>query len=432
MDKPLSPTRADRLLETFQSTAQLVREVGGARQLIDDEHFSGDAISLRGQKLGNFGLCSYLSLGEDHRVREGAHRAIEAYGTSFSSSLAYQGIPLYRDLRERFERIFDANVVVAPTTTLAHFSALPIMVRPGDVAYVDAQAHASVLAATQLLLASGVPVKSIRHGDLAKMESVLEEDEGEGRIWLLVDGVYSMHGDTAPGEELAALLDRYPRLHIYCDDAHGFAWDGQFGRGQYLKRTGWHERLVVVVGLAKGFGSMGGVIATPDGDLAELVELCGPPLTFGGPIPPPTLGASIVAADILLSDELPHLQSELMKRIDLVNTMSTEMSLGLSDRSRTPLWFFEVGSLEDTAELFVAMRDAGFFLNVAAFPAVPHRHAGLRFTVTTQNPVSQIEDMLTRLKEKSLEMFGETDIEIDIDRVASSDDQSKMSRSKGL
>ena len=428
MDKSLSPTRADRLMEAFKHTASTVREAGGSRQLIEDEHFTGDVITLRGQKLGNFGLCSYLGLGEDHRLREGAHKAIDAYGTSFSSSLAYQGIPLYRDLRERFEIIFGAKVVIAPTTTLAHFSAMPVLIRPGDVVYVDAQAHASVLSSTQILQANGIEVMQVRHGDLVTLETALQKDEGEGRIWLLVDGVYSMHGDTAPAEALTALLEMYPRLHIYCDDAHGFGWHGNFGSGQYLRRVGWHHRLVVAVGLAKAFGSMGGVIATPDGDLADLIELTGPPLTFSGPIPPPTLGASIAAADILLSDELPDLQSELMKRIDLVNTMSSGMSLGLTDNSRTPLWFLEVGPLNKTMELFVAVRDAGFFLNVAGFPAVPLRHAGLRFTVTTKNPVSQIEDMLACLSEKRLELFGDTEIEVDIDKIAASEEPSPFSR----
>ncbi|MGI9608816.1 MAG: aminotransferase class I/II-fold pyridoxal phosphate-dependent enzyme [Acidimicrobiia bacterium] len=417
MEKALSPTRADRLLKTFQETALKVRDLGGSRQLIEDEHFSGESMILRGQRLANFGLCSYLGLGEDPRVQEGAHRAIDAYGTSFSSSIAYQALPLYGDLKERFERIFDAAAVIAPTTTLAHFSALPIMVRPGDVAYVDAQVHASVMNGTQVLQSTGIDVHQLHHGDVDALEAVLKDDDGDGRIWYLVDGVYSMHGDTAPAERLMDLLSEYERLHIYCDDAHGFGWSGLHGRGQFLDRAGWHERLVVVVGLAKSFGSMGGVIATRDRELADLIELCGPPLTFGGPIPPPTLGANIASADIHLSDELPELQAELHDRMNLVNQLDDEMSLGLSDTSLTPLWFYEVGRLQATTDLFEAMRDEGFFLNVAAFPAVPHRHAGLRFTVTVKNPIEQIQGMLECLREKSLELFGETQFEVDLTEV---------------
>jgi 7-keto-8-aminopelargonate synthetase-like enzyme len=244
---------------------------------------------------------------------------------------------------------------------------------------------------------------------------VLEADEGEGRIWYLVDGVFSMHGDVSPAAELVALMNKYPRLHVYCDDAHGFGWAGEHGRGQHLDVGGWHERLVVTVGLAKSFGSMGGVIATQDGEMTDLIELCGPPLTFGGPIPPASLGASVASADIHLSEELPELQAELMTRIDLVNQLESQMSLGLTDKSRTPLWFLEIGHMKDTIALFTEMRNAGFYLNVAGFPAVPMRHSGLRFTVTTKNSMDQIEAMLTCLNEKRLELFGETAIEISID-----------------
>lgn len=417
MEKSLSPTRADRLLETFYKNAVAVRGIGGTKQIIEDREFSGESMILDGQTVANFGLCSYLGLGEDPRVREASHQAIDAYGASYSSSIAYQAIPLYTDLKERFERIFGANIVIAPTTTLAHFSALPVLVRPGDMAFVDAQAHASVLSATQILLAGGIVVKQLHHGDLAALETVLAADEGEGKIWYLVDGVYSMHGDVSSARALTDLMDRYPRLHVYCDDAHGFGWAGKHGRGQHLDQGGWHERLVVVVGLAKSFGSMGGVIATQDGEMTELIELCGPPLTFGGPIPPASLGASIASADIHLSDELSELQAELMTRIDLVNRLDSESSLGLTDRSRTPLWFLEVGNLKQTMALFVEMRNAGFYLNVAGFPAVPMRHSGLRFTVTIKNSLDQIDAMLTCLNEKRLEIIGETEIEVIIDEL---------------
>ena len=91
----------------------------------------------------------------------------------------------------------DANVVLAPTTTLAHFSALPVLVRPGDDVLVDAAAHASVQTATQLLQANGIPVRTVPHNDLGAVESILSEHSGPGRVWLLIDGVYSMHGDLA-------------------------------------------------------------------------------------------------------------------------------------------------------------------------------------------------------------------------------------------
>ena len=107
-----------------------------------------------------------------------------------------------------------------------------------------------------------------------------------------------MQGMTAPAEDMRAILDAHENLWVYCDDAHSLGWSGLHGRGQFLERAGWHDRLVMAFGLAKSFGTMGGVIATPDPVLIELIEITGGPMIFGGPLPPSTLGASIASADI--------------------------------------------------------------------------------------------------------------------------------------
>lgn len=414
MAKSLSPTRGERLLRVFKRLVVSMNRAGLARQVIEDRSFSGESMTLDGQKMFNFGLCSYLALGDDPRVKEGGKRAIDAYGASYSSSIAYSALPLYTDLRERMSEIFDANVIITGTTTLGHLTALPVLVQPGDRVLVDSQAHNSVMTATQNLQAGGIPIEQTPHNDMAALEETLASDDGSRHIWYLTDGLFSMHGDTSPAEKVSDLLERFPRLHVYCDDAHGFGWAGEHGRGQFLERSGWHERLVVIVGLAKAFGSVGGVIATPNAELAEIIEFCGPALTFGGPVAPPSLGASIAAADILLSNELAERQAALMNRIELVNQLSDQMGLPLVNKEPTPLWFHDIGDVSDMITLATEMRNAGFFVNGSGFPAVPHGHAGIRFTVTLDNSPQQIEDMLTCLNERRLEMFGETELEVDL------------------
>jgi len=390
-----------------------------SNQIIEDEEFRGESIILDGQKLLNFGLCSYLALGEDDRLKAAAKDAVDRYGTSYSSSPYYSAIPLQEELRKLLERVFDADVIVTASTTMGHLAAIPVIAGSGDTVLLDSQVHTSVVTATHTLGVSGVPIRPIPHNDMEALERAIVEDKASERIWYLTDGVFSMYGDSAPAAALKEMLDRHPRLHIYCDDAHGFAWSGEKGRGHFLANSGWHERLVVIVGLAKGFGSLGGAIATPDSDLADLIRLTGPGLMFGGPVPPPSLGASIAAAEILLSDELLGLQGELAQRIRLVNELSADIGLDLVSREETPIWFHDVGEMDDMMKLLLAMRDRGFYLNGSGFPAVPHGHAGVRFTMTLANSLQQIEDMLVCLNETRLQLFGETDVVVDVEEAAS-------------
>jgi 7-keto-8-aminopelargonate synthetase-like enzyme len=400
MTKTTAHTRSSRAVEQFLRFTRLASQLGIGRQMIEDDEFHGDTIVLRGHEVGNFGLCSYLGLGDDPRLVEAAIDAVSRYGNSYSSSTAYTSLPLYGQLREKFQDMLDAPVVIAASTTLAHMSALPVLVRRGDTVVIDAHAHASLLGVIPSLQANGATIHQLPHNDLGALDQLVSG--ASGRAWYLFDGLYSMQGGTAPAEDLRAMLDRHRDLWLYCDDAHSLGWSGRHGRGQFLERAGWHERIVMTYGLAKSFGTMGGIVASPDAGLMELVENTGGPMIFGGPLPPATLGASIASADIHLSDELPGLQDELMERIRLVNSLSEELDLPIVRREETPLWFCEIGPALSAISVAVSMLERGFYLNAAVFPAVPRNEGGVRFTVTRYNGLDQIEEMLTVLNEVRL------------------------------
>lgn len=397
MAKSSSHTTSQRAVEQFLRYSRLGRDLGFGSQLIEDEEFRGDTIRLRGREVANFGLCSYLGLSDDQRLIDAAIDAVTRYGNSYSSSAAYTALPLYKPLRERLEAMLGAPVVVAGSTTLAHMSALPVLVRSGDTVVVDAFAHASLLGVIPTLTANGATVHQLPHSDLGRLSELT--GSSPGRTWYLFDGLYSMHGVTAPAEKLRDMLDDHPDLWLYCDDAHSLGWFGERGRGQFLERAGWHERIVMSFGLAKSFGTMGGVVATPDRETIELIEVTGGPMVFGGPLPPPVLGASTASADIHLSDELPGLQEDLMQRIRFVNEFSAEIGLPLAEEVETPLWFVEIGPALSTLSVTNSMLKKGFYLNAAVFPVVPRNQGGVRFTVTRYNSIDQIRSMLETLRE---------------------------------
>jgi 7-keto-8-aminopelargonate synthetase-like enzyme len=415
MSNSLHHTRARRAVDAFRAINAQGELLGLRGQLLEDAEFQGDTAIIKGRKLANFGLCSYLGLGTDERLIEGSIDAVRRFGTSYSSSVAYTALGLYGDLVERLGEMLGAPTVVAGTTTLAHLSALPILVGKGDLVLVDTQAHASLLAVTPTMIGNGAEVEQIPHNDLTVLAEWLARTPPSRPVWFITDGIFSMHGDTVPAENLSELLGAYPNLHAYVDDAHGFSWDGERGMGNYLRRVGWHDRLVVAAGLSKSFAALGGVVATPDADLIELIRLAGGPMVFGGPIPPGDLGAGIASADIHLSDELPGLQQQLNGRISHVNDFAAQIGLPLSRRDQTPLWYLEIGKGQHLLQVLTAVQDAGFFLNGAVFPVVPRGRGGVRFTVTNYNSIAQIEDMLVALNDKRLEVLGETEIEIDVE-----------------
>jgi 7-keto-8-aminopelargonate synthetase-like enzyme len=375
-----------------------VEEFVAARLIVrSSERYEGRWLELDGRMLLNFGSCSYLALERRPELRAGTTSAVERYGTQFPFSRAYLSCGLYRELEVLLEEITGRPVVVTQSTTFAHLAALPVLVGENDAVLVDQFAHASIQAALSSLPA--VPVRTVRHGHIDQVEPLLASlSSAHDRVWLLIDGLYSMLGDCAPYGELEELLARFPKLHLYIDDAHATSWTGTHGRGQALMHLGHHQRVAVVLSLNKAFSAAGGVLALPSRGLARLLRYVAAPLMFSGPIPPPMLGAAVASAELHLSDELPALQAELAARIDHTLARAEALAVPLATRHRTPIFFVPCHS---SGHLIATVRKlwlAGFYVCPSAFPAVPVNQPGIRFTITLHNQRDDIDAFLAALK----------------------------------
>lgn len=410
----------ERLLTLFERNARSARAAGVFGIRVEDHNLEGAWLTIRGRRLLNFGSCAYLGLNTDPRLKAGAIEAIQRFGPVFSSSTGYTSVDLYTHLEEGLRRIFDAHVLVPTTTTLGHLAALPVLIGEGDLVLVDSQAHSTLHQATQILMAEGIAVRRVAHNDMEVLEDLVSNEAGDHRrVWYLADSVYSMLGDTAPVRVIMELVDRTPNLYAYFDDAHGFGWKGKHGRGWVLDQTSWHPRLVVAVSLAKSFGSGGAALAFADERMAERVQLSGGTMIFSGPLHPAELGAAVASCSIHLSTELDERQAALAEQIELVGSSLLAAGLPVADTEKTPLWFIKVGGTRQALEITQRMMDYGFYLNYAAFPAVPAGHAGLRFTHTVYHSTAQIESMIEALSTNFRAVMGRTEIVVDLTEEAS-------------
>ncbi len=173
------------------------------------------------------------------------------------------------------------------------------------------------------------------------------------------------------------LLDRCPNLWAYVDDAHGFGWAGRFGAGVVLGERELHDRMFVVMGLAKALAASGAFIVCPTPELADRIFCSGSTMIFSGPILPAGLGAAIAGARILLSDELPSLQARLAERVTCFAEAATRRGLDVST-GPTPLKYVMIGAPDAAIAACRRVLDDGFLTNVAVYPAVPLKGAGIR------------------------------------------------------
>jgi 7-keto-8-aminopelargonate synthetase-like enzyme len=409
--------RTTRAIDIVDAALREAEALDLVHRSAEDARLDGRHVRLDGRECLHFGSCSYLGLELDPRLLAGARDALERYGVQFSSSRSYLTTPLYEELESLLERIFAAPVLVLPSTTLAHLSALPTLVEDEDAVVLDHQVHQSVRLAVAQVQVQGTPIEVVRHGRIDELdERIRELALRHRRVWYLADGVYSAYGDLAPVEPLRWLLDRHEALHVYLDDAHGMSWTGRHGRGFAAEALGGHPRVVIAVSLNKAFAAAGGALVLPEARLRSRVRNCGGPVIFSGPIQPPLLGAAVASARIHLSPEIERLQAELRERVRLANRLARRLDLPLASASEVPIRFVGLGKKQAAFDLTAHLLRRGFYVNPSAFPVVGPRNAGIRFTLTRHHQPADIEQLLAEVAERlptSLALAGTSRVQVD-------------------
>jgi 7-keto-8-aminopelargonate synthetase-like enzyme len=413
------PSSSD-LLDACDAVGAIARDLGLGLLQAEDERLDGRHVRIEGQRLLHFCSCSYLGLELDPRLVAGAIDATRRFGTQFSVSRAFLSAPPYAELEARLDALTGGCCLVTPNTTLASAAALPSLVREHDAVLLDHQVHMTVQQVVPLLQRIGARVELVRHGALERVEERIRALRGRHRrVWLLLDGVYSMHGDLAPLEALGLLLGRYEELHLYVDDAHGTSWTGRHGRGHALEHLSGpeRERAVVALSLNKSFGAGGGALVLPDEATRRRVRHTAGPLLFTGPLQPPTLGAALASARIHASAELERLQAELQERIGFTNARCRELGLPLLFPSEAvPIRFIGLGPRAASVALAAQLRERGLLASCALFPAVPAHQTGIRFTLTrhhTQGDVERLLEEIARCLPSALSAGGVTRADVE-------------------
>ena len=285
---------------------------------------------------------------------------------------------------------------------MGHIAALPVLIAPGDVLFMDHQVHHSVQTAATLVRAQGTRVELLPHNDMRLLARRVEEAaKTAGKVWYAADGLYSMYADYLPVAELEELVARFDNLWLYVDDAHGFSWTGRHGRGYALEQFGAAtlERTVVAGSLNKSFAASGGVITFPQAHLQERVLGIGGPMIFSGPVQPPMLGAILASAALHRTSEIAERQDYLLSLIRQFNTEATDAALPLVSPSEAPIRFIGAGTPEVAYNLTGRLREHGFFTDVATFPAVAAKRSGSRITLTAHHRPADITAIVEALAE---------------------------------
>jgi 7-keto-8-aminopelargonate synthetase-like enzyme len=377
-----------------------------------EEAFNGEFLKINDEELINFGTCGYLGLEKHPHVLAKSHELLDRYGSHFSISRAFVKAPYLEELENLVSKIFDNHpVIVYTSTSVAHQSIIGTIVSPNDLIILDQQVHYSVQYPSQFAKLQGTMVKMIRHNNMEMLEDFIKRGYNQyDKIWYMADGVYSMYGDLPHKQELRYLLEKYPKFHLYFDDAHGVGWAGKNGCGSVFEHFKDSDRVVLISTLAKGFGSIGGVAVFNDIEMHRKIDIYGGVLSYTHPLSAANVGAAIGSAELFLSDTVAVYQKELQNLMCYMDSKLEEFNLPNTSSHETPIYFIGTGAVKVTHNLIQKVIADGLYVNTATYPVVPSDKTGLRFTLTRHNTKEHI-DQLVHSIEKNFHLAVEEENE---------------------
>lgn len=362
---------------------------------------SGEAEVMMGDRsILMFGSNNYLGLTTNPEVKAAAKHAIDLYGTGCSGSRMLNGtLDLHVRLEEALARFMKREAaLVFGTGFQTNLGALSTIAQKGDVIVADRNIHASILDGC---LASFARTTRYRHNDMADLEKVLASlQPDEGRL-IVVDGVFSMEGDTANLPEIVRLA-RTHNARIYVDEAHAIGVLGREGRGT-SEHYGVESDVDVVMGtFSKSFGSIGGFVAARR-EVIEFIKHHSRAFVYSASLAPANAAAVLKAIQII------EREPERRKRLRDVSAMVRRElgSLGFKLlQGVTPIVPVVVDDEVLVCKFFWELMSEGIYTNPVLAPAVSH--SLLRISCMATHTDEQAERLLESMHRvgKKLEIIN--------------------------
>jgi 8-amino-7-oxononanoate synthase len=371
---PSSPDRSS--VEAFAAKRLAELEAQGLRRDLHATRRAPDAAATRdGGTFTSFCDNDYLALSTHPRVTAAAAAAAQQHGVGAGASRLVTGDhPLNHRLERRLAvlkglpaaRLFGSGY-------LANVGVVPAVVGPGDLVVMDGLAHACLHAGARL---SGAEVRLFAHNDVEEAARLLRNRRG-GRALVVTETVFSMDGDLAPLEALAAACGKHDAW-LMTDDAHGFG---------VVKID--NPAAIQMGTLSKAVGGYGGYVAGPAA-LVELLASRARSFVYTTGLPPPTLAAALAALEVM--EEEPARRETCLANARLFGALIGRPEV---HSAIVPVVMGEAARAMAASEALAA---EGFLVSAIRPPTVPAGTARLRFTFSAAHREADVRRLaaLTR------------------------------------
>ena len=326
-----------------------------------------------GRAVVSFASNDYLGLTHHPAVVAAAHEALDRWGTgSGSARLIVGSRPVHTELEHALAAWKRAEAAVLfPTGFAANLGVLTTFGGPGVVVCSDALNHASIIDGCRL---SRSAVTVFHHADPEHVDRLLSEVAGRRAI-VVTDTVFSMDGDVAPVDALAAVCAKHGAL-LVIDEAHAVLGPDPLLDGVDALRVGT---------LSKTLGSLGGFVAGPR-RFTDLLVNRARSYIFTTASTPADAAAALAAVGIVTGPEGDARRARLRSHVDRVRPGHP-----------SPIVPVVIGDEDAALAASDALLERGLFVPAIRPPTVAPGTSRLRVALSAAHTDAQIDALVAGL-----------------------------------
>ena len=348
-------------------------------------------VQIDGKPVLMFGSNSYLGLTNHPKLKEGAIKAIEKYGTGCAGSRFLNGtLDIHIELEERLAKLVhkEAALVYATGFTV-NSGVVPCITGREDYLIFDEFDHASIVEGKRLSFSKTL---KYRHNDMDALEKLLKKCDPDKLKVIVTDGVFSMEGDVAKLPRMVELSKKY-NASIMVDEAHSLGVFGKTGAG-VCEHFGASNDVDLIMGtFSKSLGTIGGFVAS-DEKIINYLKHNSRTLIFSASITPASTGCVLAALDVM--EEETWRKDALWANTHRAKAgfLQAGFEIGPTETPIIPLY---VRDNTKTFKLTRMLMDDGVFVNPVVSPAVRSEDSLIRYSLMATHTFDQIDESIEKI-----------------------------------
>ncbi|HAD00622.1 glycine C-acetyltransferase [Macellibacteroides fermentans] len=326
-----------------------------------------------GEEVINFCANNYLGLSDNPRLIQAAKDAMDSHGFGMSSVRFICGTQdIHKQLEAAVSKYFQTEDTILYAACFdANGGVFEPLFGEEDAIISDSLNHASIIDGVRLCKA-----KRYRYAnaDMADLERVLIEAQGQRHRIIVTDGVFSMDGNVAPMDKICDLADKYDAL-VMVDECHSAGVVGETGRG-VAEKYNVYGRIDIHTGtLGKAFGGAIGGFTTGKKEIIEILRQRSRPYLFSNSIPPAVVGAGLEVFKML--DESNELHTQLVENVTYFREKMIAAGFDIKP-TQSAICAVMLYDAKLSQEYAARMLEEGIYVTGFYYPVVPKDQARIR------------------------------------------------------